>query len=102
MRFVEAFVRRETHVAINAEDPVPRVPDQRQPGFLQCLPDCADQLAKRTEHFGLVNRLARLEPRRVVVVAQLAEERERRRPEPGKPRWRFRHRASSPALLWRA
>src|ERR1700730_18180846 len=85
MRLIEPLVRRETHVAIDAEDAVPGIADQRQPGFAQCRADRGDQLAERSQHFGLVDRLARLEPCRVVVVAQFAEKGERGRPEPGKP-----------------
>src|ERR1700731_4550445 len=85
MRLMEPLVRRETHVAIDAKDAVPGIADQRQSGFAQCRADRVDQLAERSQHFGLVDRLARLEPCRVVVVAQFAEKRERGRPEPSKP-----------------
>ena len=71
------------------------IADQREPGIAQRFADGGDQLPERPQHFGLVDRLARLEPGRVVVVAQFAEERERGGTEPGKPGRGFRHRPSS-------
>src|SRR6202140_193855 len=98
MGLVQPLVRRETHIAIDAENAVSRIADQRQLGFVQCGPNRGDQFAERPKHFGFVDRLARLEPGWIVVVAQFAEERERGRAEPGKPARGCRHCVSSSPL----
>src|SRR5436190_16901398 len=84
MRLVEPLVGREAHIAIDAEDAAHRIARQRYPGLAKRRPDRADQRAKRRQNLGLVHRFARLEPGGVVVAAQPAEKRERRRAKPGK------------------
>src|SRR5262249_48964651 len=101
MSLVQPLVRRETDVAVDTEYAVPGIAGQRHSGFAQSRPDRDDQLAERSQHFGLVYWLVRLEPGRVVVVTQFAEERERSRSEPGKLRRGFRH-SFSPVPLRRA
>src|SRR6266576_328359 len=91
MSLVEPLVGREAHIAIDAEDAPHRIAGQRYPGLAERRPYRVDQRAKRREHLGLVHRFARLEPDRVIIAAQPAEKRERRRPEPGKAVWSGGH-----------
>src|SRR5215471_18966844 len=98
MRLIQPLVRREPHVAVDAENAALRVPDQRDLHILQGRPDRRDQLAEWGQHFGLVDRFTGLEPGGVVVVAELAEKSERCGPEPEKAA----HPRPPPAPLRRA
>ncbi len=102
MGFVQALVGRKAHVAIDAEDAASGIADQRQPGLMQRLPDGDDQLAEWGQHFSLVDRFARLEPGRVVVIAQLVEKRECCRPKPGKSAGRGHRSLPSSSFHYRA
>jgi hypothetical protein len=65
---VELFVRRKTHVAIDAEDAAIGVADQRDADRFKLCAERQEQRAERRQHLGVVDRLARLKPKWIVVV----------------------------------
>src|ERR1041384_2970656 len=85
MRLVEPLVGRKARIAVAPEDAARGIAGKRNTGFGERRRYRGNQRAERRQYLGLVHRLARLEPIRVVVVAQAPEESERCRAKPRKP-----------------